>query len=99
MTATKTAVRPARVPLHPVRISPPPLRTADGHSHEPRRASWVELFFALYGGVSVCLLASAALPSCTMIRSARVARLATSAAAMGLVFMGAIVIPVYLVRP
>ena len=52
---------------------------------------------ALYGGVSVCLLASAALPSCTMIRSARVARLATSAAAMGLVFMGAIVIPVYLV--
>jgi low temperature requirement protein LtrA len=52
---------------------------------------------ALYGGVSVCLLASAGLPSYAMTRSARVARLATSAAAMGLVFMGAIVIPVYLV--
>jgi low temperature requirement protein LtrA len=52
---------------------------------------------ALYGGVSVCLLASAGLPSHTMTRSARAARLATSAAAMGLVFMGAIVIPVYLV--
>ena len=52
---------------------------------------------ALYGGVSVCLLASAALPSYTMTRPARVARLVTSAAAMGLVFMGAIVIPVYLV--
>ena len=52
---------------------------------------------ALYGGVSVCLLASAGLPSHTMTSSARVARLATSAAAMGLVFMGAIVIPVYLV--
>ena len=52
---------------------------------------------ALYGGVSVSLLASACLPSCTMTRPARAARLATSAAAMGLVFMGAIVIPAYLV--
>jgi len=52
---------------------------------------------ALYGGVSVCLLASAGLPSGQMTRPARAARLATSAAAMGLVFMGAIVIPVYLV--
>ncbi len=52
---------------------------------------------ALYGGVSVCLLASAVLPSGTMTGPARSARLATSVAAMGLVFMGAIVIPVYLV--
>ena len=52
---------------------------------------------ALYGGVSVCLLASAILPSRKMTASARAVRLATSAAAMGLVFMGAIVIPVYLV--
>jgi low temperature requirement protein LtrA len=52
---------------------------------------------ALYGGVSVCLLASACLPSRQMIKPARAARLATSAAAMGLVFMGAIVVPVYLV--
>jgi hypothetical protein len=52
---------------------------------------------ALYGGVSVCLLASAILPSGKMSRRARSARLATSAAAMGLVFMGAIVVPVYLV--
>jgi low temperature requirement protein LtrA len=52
---------------------------------------------ALYGGVSVCLLASAGLPSGKMARPARIARLATAAAAMGLVFMGAIVVPVYLV--
>jgi low temperature requirement protein LtrA len=52
---------------------------------------------ALYGGVSVCLLATAILPSDAMTGLARAARLATSAAAMGLVFMGAIVLPVYLV--
>ena len=52
---------------------------------------------ALYGGVSVCLLASVFLPSTTMTRPARVARLATAFAAMGLVFMGAIIEPVYLV--
>jgi low temperature requirement protein LtrA len=52
---------------------------------------------ALYGGVSVCLLATAILPSGAMTGPARAARLATSAAAMGLVFMGAIVLPVYLV--
>jgi low temperature requirement protein LtrA len=52
---------------------------------------------ALYGGVSMCLLASAVLPSVRLNPSARAARLATSAAAMGLVFMGAIVLPVYLV--
>ena len=52
---------------------------------------------ALYGGVSVCLLATAILPSGKMTGPARAARLATSAAAMGLVFMGAIVRPVYLV--
>jgi low temperature requirement protein LtrA len=52
---------------------------------------------ALYGGVSVCLLATAVLPSGGMTRQARAARFATSAAAMGLVFMGAIVLPVYLV--
>jgi low temperature requirement protein LtrA len=52
---------------------------------------------ALYGGVSVCLLATALLPSGRMTRTARAARLGTSAAAMGLVFMGAIVLPVYLV--
>ncbi len=52
---------------------------------------------ALYGGVSVYLLATAILPSRKMTRAARTARLATSLAAMGLVFMGAIVEPVYLV--
>ncbi len=52
---------------------------------------------ALYGGVSVCLLASVVLPSTKMTRSARAIRLATALAAMGLVFMGAIVEPVYLV--
>lgn len=52
---------------------------------------------ALYGGVSICLLASVLLPSAKMTRSARTIRLATALAAMGLVFMGAIVEPVYLV--
>ncbi len=52
---------------------------------------------ALYGGVSVCLLASVLLPSTKLTASARAVRLATALAAMGLVFMGAIVEPVYLV--
>jgi low temperature requirement protein LtrA len=52
---------------------------------------------ALYGGVSVCLLASALLPSRKMTRLARAARLLTALAALGLFFMGAIVEPVYLV--
>ena len=39
--------RMARVPLHPGRLTPPPLRTAGGHSQEERRASWLELFFDL----------------------------------------------------
>ena len=52
---------------------------------------------ALYGGVSICLLASVLLPSTKMTPLVRAARLATALAAMGLVFMGAIVEPVYLV--
>jgi low temperature requirement protein LtrA len=52
---------------------------------------------ALYGGVSVCLLASVLLPSAKMTAPARAIRLTTALAAMGLVFMGAIVEPVYLV--
>jgi low temperature requirement protein LtrA len=47
MTTARTPARPARVPLRPPRIGPPPLRTADGHQREERRASWVELFFDL----------------------------------------------------
>jgi hypothetical protein len=47
--------------------------------------------------VSVSLLAGMLLPSTKMTPSARAARLATGLAAMGLVFMGAIVEPVYLV--
>ena len=43
------------------------------------------------------MLASAILPSRKLTRSARTVRLITAAAAMGLVFMGAIVVPVYLV--
>jgi low temperature requirement protein LtrA len=52
---------------------------------------------ALYGGVSVCLLASALLPSGKMTRPARAARLLAALAAMGLFFMGAVIEPVYLV--
>jgi low temperature requirement protein LtrA len=52
---------------------------------------------ALYGGVSIYLLASALLPSGKLRRPARLVRLATAVAALGLVFMGAIVVPVVLV--
>jgi len=52
---------------------------------------------ALYGGVSVYLLASVILPSKKMAPAARLVRLVTALAVMGLVFMGAIVEPVYLV--
>ena len=52
---------------------------------------------ALYGGVSIFLLASAVLPSKKLSRTVRVTRLVTASAAMGLVFMGAVVEPVYLV--
>jgi low temperature requirement protein LtrA len=52
---------------------------------------------ALYGVVSLYLLASAILPSRKLTWQARAARLTTSLAAMGLVFMGAFVVPVYLV--
>jgi len=158
------------VVVHPLHVSPLPLRTADGHHLDERRTSWLELFFdlvfagavgqlagalqvhpilsalarfamifahlvavgavvllrgparirrggvrgilaavarsaaipigpraALYGGVSICLLATIILPSRKMTRGRRAARLATSVASMGLVFMGAVVLPVYLV--
>ena len=52
---------------------------------------------ALYGGVSVYLLASAALPSRSMTAQVRAWRTATALAALSLVFMGAIVVPVFLV--
>jgi len=52
---------------------------------------------ALYGGVSIFLLASAVLPTLKLSRTVRLIRLATALAAMGLVFMGAVVEPVYLV--
>jgi low temperature requirement protein LtrA len=52
---------------------------------------------ALYGGVSVCLAGTALLPSARMTPRRRAIRLATAAAAVGLVFMGAIVLPAYLV--
>ena len=49
----------ASVPLHPVRLSPPPLRTAAGHSRDERRASWLELFFDLVFAGAVGQLAGA----------------------------------------
>jgi low temperature requirement protein LtrA len=52
---------------------------------------------ALYGGVGVYLLASALLPSSKLTQPARLVRLATALAAVGLIFLGAIVEPVYLV--
>jgi len=52
---------------------------------------------ALYGGVSVAMLASAFLPSRKLSRLGRATRVVTAMASLGLVFMGAIVLPVYLV--
>ena len=52
---------------------------------------------ALYGGVSICLLGTATLPSATITGWRRAVRVAEALAAMSLVFMGAIVLPVYLV--
>jgi len=49
----------ASVPLHPVRLSPPPLRTAAGHSRDERRASRLELFFDLVFAGAVGQLAGA----------------------------------------
>jgi hypothetical protein len=42
-----------------VRLSPPPLRTANGHDRDERRASWVELFFDLVFAGAVGQLAGA----------------------------------------
>jgi low temperature requirement protein LtrA len=44
---------------HPVHLNPPPLRTADGHDREERRASWLELFFDLVFAGAVGQLAGA----------------------------------------
>jgi low temperature requirement protein LtrA len=52
---------------------------------------------ALYGGVALYLLSTALLPSCHLGTRARVVRIATSAGALGLIFMGSIVLPVFLV--
>src|SRR5215469_10241232 len=53
------AARVAEMAVHPVRLSPPPLRTADGHDLEERRASWLELFFDLAFAGAVGQLAGA----------------------------------------
>ena len=52
---------------------------------------------ALYGGVALYLLSTALLPSCHLGTRARAVRMATSVAALGLIFMGSIVLPVFLV--
>src|SRR5271166_3180678 len=57
MPATMT--RLAHAAAVPVRLSPPPLRTADGHNREERRASWLELFFDLVFAGAVGQLAGA----------------------------------------
>ena len=52
---------------------------------------------ALYGGVALYLVSTALLPSCHLGTRARAVRMATSVAALGLIFMGSIVLPVFLV--
>ncbi len=53
------AARISEVPFHPVRLTPPPLRTANGHDLEERRASWLELFLDLVFAGAVGQLAGA----------------------------------------
>jgi low temperature requirement protein LtrA len=52
---------------------------------------------AIYGGTGIYLLAAAALPALNRSRHAREIRLAAAVASFGLVLMGAIVAPVFLV--
>ncbi len=87
--AAATSTHLPRHPPHVPRLSPPPLRTADGHDREERRASWLELFFDLVVAGAVGQLAGALQDHPSLTALARFA--------MGLVFMGAIVLPVYLV--
>ncbi len=47
------------VVVHPFHVSPPPLRTADGHHLDERRTSWLELFFDLVFAGAVGQLAGA----------------------------------------
>jgi len=49
----------ARAGLRAPRLSPPRLRTANGHDRDERRASWVELFFDLVFAGAVGQLAGA----------------------------------------
>src|SRR5215469_17747850 len=49
----------SRLATAPVRLSPPPLRTANGHHRDERRASWRELFFDLVFAAAVGQLAGA----------------------------------------
>src|SRR5262245_59441576 len=49
----------AHVRLQSVRLSPPQLRTANGHYRDERRASWLELFFDLVFAGGVAQLAGA----------------------------------------
>ena len=51
--------RIAAIPPRHVRVSPPPLRTANGHDRDERRASWLELFFDLVFAGAVGQLAGA----------------------------------------
>ena len=60
-----TALSPPRraklagIRLHPLPLSPPPLRTFGGHDEEERRTSWLELFFDLAFAGAVGQLAGA----------------------------------------
>src|ERR1700722_18665905 len=47
MTAPVPLARVRYLASAPVRLSPPPLRTAGGHHRDDRRASWLEPFFDL----------------------------------------------------
>jgi len=68
MIAVRTTASPARIPLHLLRIGPPPLRTADGHERDQRRASRVELFFDLVFAGAVNQLAGTLQPEFRIIQ-------------------------------
>ena len=59
-TSTRSSSGPAHpAMLHPIHLSPPPLRTANGHDLDERNTSWLELFFDLVFAGAVGQLAGA----------------------------------------
>ncbi len=77
-TSTRSSSGPAHpAMLHPIHLSPPPLRTANGHDLDERNTSWLELFFDLVFAGAVGQLAGALQDAPTLGALARFAMIFT----------------------